>query len=80
MASKLIGYLYLTARMPAGIYSNCTEIMMQLTISKMLLKRGSIIPSEYSLSKPWSDKGLKHSMLLSIEREMIRSESEDSMG
>jgi hypothetical protein len=42
MALKLIGYLYLTAGMPAGIYSDCTEIMMQLTTSKMLLKRSNI--------------------------------------
>jgi hypothetical protein len=37
MAFKLIGYLYLTAGMPADINSDCTEIMMQLAISKMLL-------------------------------------------
>jgi hypothetical protein len=29
MALKLIGYLYLTAGIPVGIYSDCTEIMMQ---------------------------------------------------
>ena len=39
MASKLIGYLYLTAGMPARIYSDCAEIMMQLAISKMLLNK-----------------------------------------
>ena len=39
MSSKLTGFLYLTAGMPAHTYSDYAEIMMQLIINLMLLRK-----------------------------------------